>query len=138
MKLANSLKNSREVYFKKPIYNINNMSYFILYIVALSILIIILATINSKKQQVALAEGFEASYRPIHLQPYADKYYTKQNVNPMESLPVDYQEIEYRNSSNSDRHYAIDNNNQSNYCKEHPNCYPCPGWKLSIGNPMCN
>lgn len=110
------------------------MPYFILYIVALSILIIILATINSKKQMVT--EGFEASYRPIHLQPYADKYYTRQNVNPIEMLPVDYQEIEYRNSS-SDRHYAIDNNNQSGYCKEHPNCYPCPGWKLSLGNPMC-
>jgi hypothetical protein len=102
-----------------------------------SILVIfLLATIVFISTKLSIKETFEASYRPIHLQPYADKFYNRNtNIVPMEILPSEFQEIEYRDKSNGLKHYPIDSSNS--YCKEHPGCYPCPGWKM-MGNPMCH
>lgn len=56
----------------------------------------------------------------------------KNYIKPKYALPPGYTNLNYK--------FNIDKKNKSQYdtefCRDHPTCYPCPGW-TEIGTPSC-
>lgn len=78
-------------------------------------------------------ENFTTYFRPIHSVPYSKKYYRHQQYVPAVVLPPGYTDINYLYKNKR----GIPILSSSKYCREKPQCYPCPNWRY-MGLPMCS
>ena len=96
------------------------------FLIIISIMIIIFVSIAKKD------ENFVSYFRPIHSLPYSKKYYRSYYV-PAIVLPPGYTDINYLYKNKK----GIPIIPSSSYCRDKPQCYPCPNWKY-VGGPICN